>query len=137
MDELKNILIIHEGMKFFPYDDSVGVLTIGVGRNLKSRGINKPEAMLMLDNDLKRCDLELLNFEWYRALDQVRKEALIELVFNMGLTRLLLFTRMIDALKAQDYVTASQELLDSNWAKQVKFARAKNLHDRILAGKYP
>jgi lysozyme len=136
MDDLKKVLIQHEGMKLLPYDDTLGILTIGVGRNLKSRGISKDEAMIMLENDIKRCDLELLQFDWYKELDTVRREALIELVFNMGLTRLLSFNIMINALKLKKYVVASKELLNSKWAQQVKQERANNIARRIETGKY-
>lgn len=136
MDELKKILVEHEGLKLFPYDDTMGILTIGVGRNLKSRGISNSEAMYMLSNDITRCDLELLKFDWYKDLDQVRKEAMIELVFNMGMSRMLGFTKMISALKVKDYKTASKELLNSNWSEQVKENRANNIANRILTGKY-
>lgn len=136
MDELKKILVEHEGLKLFPYDDTMGILTIGVGRNLKSRGISNSEAMYMLSNDITRCDLELFQFDWYKDLDQVRKEALIELVFNMGMSRMLGFTKMISALKVKDYKTASKELLNSNWSEQVKENRANNIANRILTGKY-
>jgi lysozyme len=136
MDELKKILIQHEGLKLLPYIDSTGHITIGVGRNLSSRGISQQEAITMLENDLKRCDLELLNFDWYKSLDQVRREALIELVFNMGITRLLLFRKMIAALLDLDYKTAASELLNSTWAEQVKGNRANNIANRILTGQY-
>ena len=136
MDELKNIIIQHEGLRLLPYTDTTGNLTIGVGRNLKTQGISKEEAMILLTNDLKRCDLELTQFSWYQALDQVRKEAIIELVFNMGMSRVLLFKCMIGALTDKDYKLAAKELLDSKWAAQVKSNRANNIASRIESGKY-
>ena len=33
----------HEGRRAFPYRDSVGKLTIGVGRNLSDRGLSEGE----------------------------------------------------------------------------------------------
>jgi lysozyme len=136
MDQLKEIIVKHEGLRLRPYRDTMNILTIGVGRNLESRGISNAEAMYMLMNDITRCDLELLQFDWYKNLDQIRREALIELVFNMGLSRLLGFTKMIAALKDKDFKLARKELLDSKWADQVKQNRATNIANRILTGKY-
>jgi len=34
-------LIHHEGMVLTVYEDSLGIETIGIGRNLKDRGITK------------------------------------------------------------------------------------------------
>jgi lysozyme len=136
MDDLKNIIVQHEGLKLLPYTDTTGNLTIGVGRNLSGQGISKEEAMILLTNDLKRCDLELTQFAWYQALDQVRKEAIIELVFNMGISRVLMFRNMIAALTDKNYKIAAAELLNSKWAEQVKSNRSNNIANRLLTGSY-
>lgn len=136
MDPLKRAIILHEGMKLKPYKDTVGKLTIGIGRNLDDCGISEDEALSMLDHDLTRCQLELLQYKWYSELDEVRKGVLIELVFNMGLTKVLMFKNMISFLSIKDYENAAKELLDSAWSKQVGFNRSKNLSDRLKLGRY-
>jgi lysozyme len=135
MDLLKQRIIAHEGLKLKPYKDTVGKLTIGVGRNLDDCGISEDEALGMLDHDLTRCQLELLQFKWYLDLDEVRKGVIIELVFNMGLTKVLMFKNMISFLIAKDYENASKELLDSAWAKQVGVKRSKTLADVLKSGR--
>ena len=40
-------LIEHEGMVLTVYEDSLGIDTIGIGRNLKDRGITKEELEYM------------------------------------------------------------------------------------------
>ena len=52
--ELREQLVIHEGMRLKPYKDSVGKLTIGVGRNLDDVGITEVEALELLENDIHR-----------------------------------------------------------------------------------
>ena len=137
MDPLHATLIQHEGMKLKPYLDTLGNMTIGVGRNLDGCGISQDEALMLLENDLTRCSLELLQFTWYINLDDVRKGVLLELVFNVGLTKTLLFKNMLAAIKAGDYSMASKELLDSAWATQVGRDRSSNMASRLLTGKYP
>jgi len=132
---LKQLLIRDEGLRFFPYMDTVGKLTIGVGRNLTDTGITESEAMLLLDNDIEEaCDLTYSFFkEFYMALNDVRKMVLINMVFNMG-GRVLSFKRMRHALRNQDYEQAATQMLDSKWAKQVK-GRATRLAQMMASGK--
>jgi lysozyme len=44
---------------------------------------------------------------------------MIDMTFNLGLTRLLYFKKMIAAINARDYTEASKQMLDSRWARQV------------------
>ena len=45
-------LIRDEGLELKPYRDSVGKLTIGIGRNLDDKGISESEARMLLANDV-------------------------------------------------------------------------------------
>lgn len=136
MNPLNAIVLKHEGLKLKPYKDTRGFTTIGVGRNLDVCGISSEEAYTMLDNDLTRCQLELISFSWYGCMDEIRKGVIIELVFNVGLSKALQFTKMIAALKILDYPTASKELLNSDWAVQVGRDRSNNMASRLLLGRY-
>ena len=120
---LKEDLIRDEGIQLKPYRDSVGKLTIGVGRNLDDVGITYPEAMMMLDRDVAVAECDLIracpSLMHSDALSHERKDVLINMAFNMGVPRLLLFHNMWDALEAHDYEKAAAEMLDSTWATQV------------------
>ena len=66
MTRLEKLLIKHEGYQKKAYEDSVGVVSIGVGRNLDDLGLSDEEIMYLLNNDIIRCDKELINcFPWY------------------------------------------------------------------------
>ena len=60
VNKLVEILKRHEGVKHLPYRDSVGVLTIGCGRNIstnkkhKGLGLSIDEIEYMLQNDIER-----------------------------------------------------------------------------------
>jgi lysozyme len=136
VDSLDAIIVKHEGIRLKPYTDTTGNITIGIGRNLSTNGISKSEAFSLLDNDITNCEIQLSNYFWYSNLDTVRQGVLIELVFNVGMTKVLSFKNMIDALKIYDYESASKELLDSLWAKQVGPTRSNNMADRLLTGEY-
>ena len=137
MNPLQSIIIQHEGLKLKPYRDSVGKLTIGIGRNLDDCGISDDEALMMLDHDLTNCEVELTKYDWYVGLDDVRQGVMIELVFNVGISKALAFKNMISALSNHDYAGAANQLLDSAWATQVGLTRSNNMASRLLRGKYP
>jgi lysozyme len=66
-------------------------------------------------------------------MSEVRQRALADLVFNMGMSRLHGFVKTLDALQRRDYETAAEELLDSNYAKQVG-ARSVRVAEMIRTG---
>ncbi len=99
-------------------------------------GISDDEADLMLANDVDRCTRELrAMFGWFEDLDEVRQEAIINLCFNMGLTKLRQFKMAIAGMEAKDYEKASDEFLDSLYAKQVG-KRADEVAEMIRTGQY-
>ena len=121
MLELKKRLIQHEGLKLKPYTCSQGKLTIGVGRNLVEKGITKSEALFLLENDIKEAKkLCEVNFPFFDRLSLLRQEVLIEMCFNLGISKLKQFKKMLLAIEQGDFELASVEMLDSLWAKQVK-----------------
>jgi len=136
MKLIEQMLIIDEGIKLKPYRDIVGNLTIGVGRNLYDVGITEDEALYLLNNDIKKAkeDVKKVFGEVYYELDPVRQSVLIDMMFNLGLPRFLTFKNFIKAVKEKNFLKASQEMLDSRWAKQVK-KRAERLSYIMRTGK--
>jgi len=133
---LKADLERDEGLRLMPYKDTVGKLTIGIGRNLTDNGISKEEAYYMLENDVWATVNACKSiFTWFDALTEDRQVAMANMVFNMGMHAFLGFRKMIAALKAGDYETASKEMLDSKWARQVG-GRAKRLAD-LMSPEHP
>lgn len=109
-----------EGYRQYPYKDTVGKLTIGYGRNLDDVGIPVLEAEFLLQNDVLRAaeDLER-SFPWATKLDPVRQAVLVNMVFNLGITRFSGFKKTLAAVERAEYEKAAAEMLDSRWAKQV------------------
>lgn len=131
-DALRRQLILHEGLERFPYTDTVGKLTIGVGRNLTDRGISDEEARYLLDNDINTCIAQLLEFPWFPDLDPIRQRVLVDLCF-MGIGTLREFTKMLTAIGQEEWPTAARELLDSRYARQVG-RRARTLAIMLETG---
>ena len=139
MEKLIDMLKRHEGVETHAYECSEGKVTVGVGRNIDQKGgmgLSEDEIDYLLQNDVERVIKELSSeYPWFNSLDDVRKDAIIDIAFNLGATRLRGFRRALTAMEAGDYTEASTEFLDSRWAKQVG-GRALELTDMIASGEY-
>ena len=140
MSKLSKQLIRHEGLRLTPYKDSLGHLTIGIGRNLEN-GITQAEAMMMLEHDISVAEMELRR-AWpalfqTEHLDEVRRDAMINLCFNLGISRLRGFKKMIAALEARDWHEAARQAKDSKWAEQVQTSRVDDICFMLERGEYP
>ena len=139
-DKLTETIIAHEGQARFVYKDSKGYSTIGCGRNVDARGgrgLTFDEQNFLLRNDIDLCRLQLSGLSAYELSDQVRADVLCELCFNMGITRLMEFKKMLQAFVKKDYPLAEKELMNSAWPKEVSASRASNICYRIVNGAYP
>ena len=127
-DALKGQLQRHEGYRRVPYRCSAGKLTIGFGRNLEDRGIAPAEALYLLDADVDVTVSELDRaMPWWARLSHVRRLVLADMHYNLGLEKLRGFRRMLAALQSGNYEKASDEMLDSKWARHDVPRRAARL----------
>jgi lysozyme len=155
-DVLVKQLVKHEGVMLNIYQDSLGIDTIGIGRNVKDRGFSKFELRMIgktveeiylagiTEEDayfLLKVDIDIVARELFNVkpvtgdVDSIRQLVLMDMAFNMGVPRLCKFINMWAALEQHDYNKAADEMLDSKWAKQVK-SRATNLAHSMQYGTY-
>lgn len=139
MEKIVELLRRHEGVRSRAYKCSAGYWTIGVGRNIDEEGglgLSDDEIDYLLSNDIDRCVKELgSNFDWFSGLDEIRRDAMINLAFNLGMPRLMKFEKALFAMSNSDWETASKEFLDSRWAEQVG-SRATEVAQMIKTGEY-
>lgn len=134
MSPLEIQLMEDEGLRLKPYRDTVGKLTIGIGRNLDDVGISKDEAVIMFRNDIHNVQIELAQrLPFWSKLNQTRQDALTNMAFNMGVPTFMKFKNTISYLAKGDYKSASVECLNSTWHKQVG-ERADRIAKQILNG---
>lgn len=132
---LKAQLIVHEDLRTHAYVDTVGKLTIGVGRNLDDVGLSRDECLVLLDNDIDaRIHGLITAYPWFSKLDPVRQAVLVNMAF-MGLKKLAGFHRMLMAVEMEDFDAAATEMLASRWATQVK-GRAITLAKQMISGRW-
>ena len=137
-EQLREMLRRHEGVRNFVYMCSEGYETIGVGRNIADSGLglSDDEVDYLLDNDIKRVKDELTDeYYWFGGLNDARQEAMIDISFNLGQTRLRGFKKALDAMASEDFDIAADEFMDSRWSEQVG-NRAIEVTEMIRTGEY-
>ena len=131
----------HEGRKNKVYKDSLGIPTIGIGYNLRNAtakqdlakvGANLKEVLrgkqlsedqvnelfrMSLDRALKDAKSYYPEFD---KLPDAAKGVLVDMSFNLGLTKLKGFKDLKSALGRGNYNAAADAMIDSAWYRQVK-----------------
>ena len=148
--DLIDKLVVSEGLRLQVYKDTLGIDTIGIGRNLEDRGITQQElddldipsidhvyewgiteadAVYLAENDVQIVEEELLRAHpCVEQLDAVRQLVLVDMAFNLGVPRLCKFKKMWAAIHENKFDVAAKEMLDSRWANQVKSRSTKLAH---------
>ena len=138
-------LKIDEGVVYAIYNDHLGYPTFGVGHLIteSDEEHGRPVGTAIDEERVRSCferDLDIAESEC-RALygqgefgelpDEVQ-QILVNMMFNMGRTRLSKFKKMHAAIIKEDWKTAAIEGRDSRWHKQVT-NRAERLMTRLEA----
>lgn len=119
--QVKSLIKKHEGLSLSLYKCPSGKQTIGYGHNIEDRGVSEEVAELLLEQDTQIAYKQVRNaVKCFDTLKEARQYVLIDMCFNMGITKLMTFKKMLSALDKGDYKTASKEMLNSKWATQVK-----------------
>lgn len=109
-------------------------MTIGIGHNLTDKGLSDKVVDILFSDDIAQAELDASRLSVYPKLDAVRQTVLIDMVFNMGLDKVLEFKNTIAYLSRLDFDGAADEMLLSTWAKEVG-ARAVELATIIRTGR--
>lgn len=127
-----------EGVRYFPYRDTTGHLTIGVGRNLEAKPLSISIVRSMLDEDITAAITSACNIFGQDTFDSwsgPRQHAIVNMIFNLGETGFRRFHSTIEAIKLGEWDTAAKHALASKWAKQVK-SRAHRIVELMVNEKY-
>jgi lysozyme len=128
-----------EGCVLYAYKDTLGYLTLGVGRlidNRKGGCISEDEAMYMLGNDIERVIGEVNKaLPWVKGLNDARQGALYNMAFQLGTGGLLGFTQTLAAIRDEHFDHAADMMLQSKWAEQTP-GRAKKMSRQVATGEW-
>jgi len=143
---LKQQLEFEEGRRLKAYTCTAGHKTIGIGHNLDVKpafnGRRIPDIIsdqicdLIFDRDIEDTIIQL-NFVWLAntKLDPARRDAVINMCFQLGINGVMKFKLMLNALERSDWVAAKAHALNSSWAKQTP-ERAERVAEQLLTGTY-
>jgi len=136
-EKLLDMLTLHEGLELKPYKCTSDKLTIGIGRNIEDIGITEDEARYLLQNDVDRILKEVEHWTFLEKLNDVRQAVILDMVFNMGVSRFNANTwvKTFAAIQDEDWEKVANEMLDSKWAKQVG-QRAIRLSQMMRKGEW-
>lgn len=119
-DLIKSRLKDFEGLVLKAYECSAGYTSIGIGRNLDTRGITEDEAMYLLNNDIESVFKDLdKHLAIWRSYPLEAQYVFIDLCFNLGIHTLLSFRKTLAFCELGEWEKAAVELLNSKYAKQV------------------
>jgi lysozyme len=139
--DYRTLIQLHEGYSEVPYLDTLGHATIGYGHLLPPGGPQsfvREDLLEFFEEDMQQVERDYCWMEKkfaLRGLNSARRAVLKNMLFNLGLGRLLGFKRMLSALREEDFARAAVEMLDSKWAFQVK-TRALELSTMMRSGKW-
>ena len=133
-------IVSDEGERLDVYKDSLGILTVGTGHKvLPEDNLNLGDTITIeRSRELLRADLVSAKKDAVTILKPLGKQpkiiedVLTNMTFQMGRSRVRGFKKFLKALKAKNYSTAADEMLNSKWAQQTP-DRANRLADQIRA----
>jgi lysozyme len=135
-NELKNRIKKHEGFRDVMYLDSLGKKTIGYGHLVTEDGIlpgiqySKKELDELFEKDFLIALRDATKLVSHLDLPNEAFNVVIEMCFQLGLSKVTKFVNFLDALKKYDYNRAANEMLLSKWYEQTP-ARCQELSNII------
>ena len=121
----------HEGYVGVVYKDSLGIDTIGYGFAIKDLELDEDICNEILVRKLKNLESMIkIKFNWFIYMPPKIQDVVMEMCYQLGVGGFSKFKKTIAYLQNKQFHDASQEMLDSLWAKQTP-NRAKELSNRV------
>ena len=122
----------HEGFSPVVYKCPNGFDTIAYGQRVKYLKVTEEEGEKWLIKKVKELKRDIASTFgwWYNSPDEV-KDVVVEMCYQMGLTSFSRFKKTIYLLETEQYKDASEEMLDSKWARTDSPNRAEELSNII------
>ena len=141
IEQLREELKVDEGVKYEIYLDHLGLPTCGIGHLIQSTDpehglevgtkVDEERVNELFDEDIQVTIQECKYL--YNDFDDLPEEAqriIANMMFNLGRPRLSRFLKMKQHVDNRDFVSASEEMKNSKWYRQVT-NRAQRLVERM------
>ena len=119
IEQLIEDLKLDESFRAKPYQDINGIWTTGYGWNLESTPLSEAAGLFILREHVLEAFADAERYQFFHSLTPNRKRVIANMIFNLGRVGFRRFKKTIKYLDRGDYESASIEMLDSLWAKQV------------------
>ena len=133
LDNLKEMIAKHEGYEPRVYKCSNGFDTIGYGFAIKDLFMDEEIADLILDKKIRGILARIEGNEdwdsWFFDKPEPVQDVLVNMIFQIGFSGVKKFKKTIQYVKDDKLLLASEEMLDSKWARSDSPNRAKELSD--------
>ena len=116
IDETKELLKKHEGVKTKLYKCPANKWTVGVGHNIEDNGLSLSCVEFIFEEDFNHCVKiaeAIFGKTSFNNLPDNAKKVIVDMIFNLGGTRFEAFKKMIKCIKSKDFVGASKEIINS------------------------
>ena len=131
MKDIIEQLKIHEGYKPAVYKCTAGVDTIGIGFAIKDLNLSEEVCELILTEKLEALEERFeKKFDWFQESPVEVRNVMLNMAYQLGFAGFCKFKKTIAYLEEAEWEKASEEMLDSRWAKQTP-NRAKELSEII------
>ncbi|TCL06884.1 glycoside hydrolase family protein [Sodalis ligni] len=148
MSQIAKMLRADEGFSSKPFIDTQGYPTIGTGQRIGPKGAAIQNYTFTISQDISDAWMQVIA-ESYRpelsahktigpawiACDEVRKDVLLNMAYQMGSSGLAAFSATLSLIAAGKFRQASIEMLDSAWYRQTP-QRAARLANLMSNGDY-
>ena len=133
-------LKMDEGFRGTAYQDTEGLWTIGYGHhdNHIHAGVIWTQAFAtnQLLQDVANTEMGMDRspaLSWWQQVNDPRQDVLVNMAFNLGVAKLATFTTFLPLVKSGQYAQAADDMLTTDWAKEVG-ARAHRLASQMRTG---
>ena len=121
----------HEGYRPMVYQCTEEHDTIGIGFKVSDLFLTEDVCDIILGQILDHNHEKFSErFSWFKTLPEIAQAVLMDMVYQMGIHGVSKFKKTLKAFEIWDWETASDEMLDSLWARQTS-SRAKELSNLI------
>jgi len=143
IEQLREQLEVDEGCVYKIYNDHLGYATFGIGHLVtesdpeqgQSLGtpVSSDRVAEAFESDIQSVlrDCNILYSDFHN-LPEEAQQVIANMMFNLGRPRLSKFAGMKRGVDARDWNQAADEMVDSNWYRQVT-NRADRLVERVRA----
>ena len=143
IEQLREQLEVDEGCIYEIYNDHLGYATFGIGHLVtesdpeqgQSLGttVSPDRVAEAFESDIQSVlrDCNILYSDFHN-LPEEAQQVIANMMFNLGRPRLSKFAGMKRGVDARDWNQAADEMVDSNWYRQVT-NRADRLVERVRA----